>query len=146
MNVILKKARNDFKNLGWRRYLILGTVISCLAGGLSLYYAIVAALPTLNQYFDTVNHADYTNQLSDTTWINQTQLDSIDEINKVDDYTGRLFWQTSILLPHQKDRKYILLVGLDPDIKWPEVYKYTIDSGKNFNKGDDNLSFIYDNA
>ena len=146
MNIILKKARKDFKNLGWRRYLILGTVISCLAGGLSLYYAIVAALPTLNQYFDTVNHADYTYQLSDTTWINQTQLDNIDEIKKVDDYTGRLFWQTSIKLPDQKDRKYILLVGLDPNIKWPKVYNYTINSGKNFNKGDNNLSVVVDNT
>jgi len=146
MNIILKKARKDFKNLGWRRHLIIAVVILCLGGGLGLYYAIAAAMPTLNHYFDSVNHADYTYQLSDDTWINQTQLDGLDDVDEIEDYTGRLFWYASIQLPKQDDRKYLLLIGLDPDISWPIVYNYTIESGENFNQNSNNLSAVVDST
>ncbi|MFX1258107.1 MAG: hypothetical protein ACFFAN_09620, partial [Promethearchaeota archaeon] len=71
MNIILKKAIKDFKKLGWRSYLIIAVIILSLGGGLGLYYGIVAAIPMMNNYFDNVNHADYTYQLAEDTWITQ---------------------------------------------------------------------------
>ncbi|MFX0072750.1 MAG: ABC transporter permease, partial [Candidatus Hermodarchaeota archaeon] len=136
MNIILKKAIKDFRNLGWRSYLIVIVIIVSLGGGLGLYYSIQAALPEMENYFDEVNHAEYTYQLKEDTWINQTQLDGLENLDKVDDYTGRLIWQTSTVLPDQKEQKYLLLVGLDPSIDEPEVYDYTILEGDNFNEKD----------
>ena len=143
MDIILKKSIKDFKNLGWRSYLIIGTIILSLGGGLGLYYGIQASLPMMNQYFDEVNHADYTYQLSDETWITQAQLDGLRNIDSVDEYTGRLFWTTSLELPDQEERKYILLVGLDSNEKHPDVYDYTITKGENFDK-DESISAVID--
>ena len=143
MDIILKKSIKDFRNLGWRSYLIIGTIVLSLGGGLGLYYGIQAALPMMNQYFDEVNHADYTYQLSDETWITQAQLDGLRNIDSVDEYTGRLFWTTSLELPDQEERKYILLVGLDSNEKHPDVYDYTITKGENFDK-DESKSAIID--
>ena len=143
MDIILKKSIKDFRNLGWRSYLIIGTIILSLGGGLGLYYGIQASLPMMNQYFDEVNHADYTYQLSDETWITQAQLDGLDTLDEVDEYTGRLFWTTSLELPDQEERKYILLVGLDSNEKHPDVYDYTITKGENFDK-DESISAVID--
>ena len=134
MNIILKKAIKDFRNLGWRSYLIIMTIILSLGGGLGLYYGIQAALPMMDQYFDDVDHADYTYQLSDDTWITQSQLDGLRSLDEIDEYTGRLFWTTSMTLPGQDERKYVLLVGLDSNIDKPEVYNYNIKLGENFDK------------
>ncbi|MFX1258104.1 MAG: hypothetical protein ACFFAN_09605 [Promethearchaeota archaeon] len=38
MDIIIKKAIKDFKSLGWRIWLIVGTIILSLGGGLGLYY------------------------------------------------------------------------------------------------------------
>ncbi|MFX1558594.1 MAG: ABC transporter permease [Promethearchaeota archaeon] len=143
MNIILKKAIKDFRNLGWRSYLIIATIILSLGGGLGLYYGIRAALPTMNQYFNDVNHADYIYQLSDDTWVTQTQLDGLKNLDEVDEYTGRLFWSTSLKLPGQNDRKYMLLVGLDSNIESPKIYDYKIQKGENFDKND-NISVVID--
>ena len=147
MDIILKKAVKDFRKLSWRSYLIVGVIILSLGGGFGLYYQLIASLPMLNRYFDKANHADYTYQLTDDTWINQSQLDSLDDIDEIKAYTGRLFWKSSLQLPNQKDIKSLLLVGLDynvSDSKMPEVYKYYIKSGKIFDPNDDNLSIIID--
>ncbi|TFG27903.1 MAG: ABC transporter permease, partial [Promethearchaeota archaeon] len=143
MDILLRKAVKDFRKLGWRSYLIIFTIILSLGGSLGLYYGIQAALPMMNQYFDEVNHADYTYQLSDETWISQTQLDALDDIDKVDDYSGRLFWTASLELPDQNERKYLLLVGLDADLDHPEVYDYAITKGENFDK-DEEISAVID--
>ena len=145
MDIILKKAIKDFRNLGWRSYLIIATIILSLGGGLGLYYGIRATLPMMDQYFDDVNHADYTYQLSDNTWVTQAQLDGLKNLDEVDEYTGRLFWSTSLKLPGQNDRKYVLLVGLDSNIESPKVYDYTIKRGENFDKND-NLSVVIDDT
>jgi len=145
MDIILKKAIKDFRNLGWRSYLIIGTIILSLGGGLGLYYGIRAALPAMDMYFDDVNHADYTYQLSDDTWITQAQLDGLDNLDEVDEFTGRLLWSVSLQFPDQKDRKYVLLVGLDSNIEHPDVYDYNIRLGENFDK-DDNISSVIDDV
>ncbi|MFX1340858.1 MAG: ABC transporter permease [Promethearchaeota archaeon] len=145
MDIILKKAIKDFRKLGWRSYLIIGTIILSLGGGLGLYYGVQAALPMMNQYFDDVNHADYTYQLSDETWITQAQLDGLDSLKEVDEYTGRLLWRASLQLPGQQDRKYVLLVGLDSEIEHPEVYDYNIIKGDDFDR-DDNISAVIDDV
>ncbi|MFX1445952.1 MAG: ABC transporter permease [Promethearchaeota archaeon] len=145
MDIILKKAIKDFRKLGWRSYLIIGTIILSLGGGLGLYYGVQAALPMMNQYFDDVNHADYTYQLSDETWITQAQLDGLDSLKEVDEYTGRLLWRASLQLPGQQDRKYVMLVGLDSEIEHPEVYDYNIIKGDDFDR-DDNISAVIDDV
>lgn len=142
MNIILKKAVKDFRNLGWRSYLIIITIILSLGGGLGLHYGIQAAAPMLDLYFDDVNHADYTYQLSDNTWITQAQLDGLEYLDEVDDYTGRLFWTTSMTLPGQDEKKYVLLVGLDSNIDEPEVYRYNIEKGENFDKNENTTAVI----
>ncbi|MBD3339257.1 MAG: FtsX-like permease family protein [Candidatus Lokiarchaeota archaeon] len=145
MNILYKKAIKDFKKLGWRGYLIVIVVILSLGGGLGLYYSIEAALPMMNLYFDEVNHADYTYQLSETTWINQSQLDGFDNIDEVDKFTGRLFWQTSTKLSGQKDRKYLLLVGLNEAEEDPDVFDYHLLEGEDFNDEEaDNISVVVD--
>jgi putative ABC transport system permease protein len=136
MNLIYKKAIKDFKKLGWRAYLIIIVIIVSLGGSLGLYYAIQAALPMMDLYYDEVNHAEYTYQLNENTWINQSQLDGLEKLDEVDDFTGRLIWQTSTRLPEEEERKYLLLVGLDESIDDPEVYDYTIIEGDNFNDKD----------
>ncbi|MHA1436956.1 MAG: ABC transporter permease [Promethearchaeota archaeon] len=146
MNIILKKATKDFKKLGWRSYLIIAVIVLCLGGGIALNYFLFAAVPMVDDYFDDVNHADYIYQLSDNTWINQTQLDGLEDLDEIDDYTGRLFWTSSIQLSGQKDWKFLLLVGLDENIKWPKVFNYTIESGKNFNQDDNNISAVIDTS
>ncbi|MFX0186426.1 MAG: ABC transporter permease [Candidatus Hodarchaeota archaeon] len=142
MNILLKKAVKDFRNLGWRSYLIIMTIILSLGGGLGLYYATQAAIPMMDLYFDDVDHADYTYQLSDDTWITQAQLDGLEYLDEVDDYTGRLFWTTSMTLPGQDEKKYVLLVGLDSRIEEPEVYNYNIQLGENFDKNENNTAVI----
>lgn len=145
MGIILKKAIKDFRNLGWRSYLVIGTIIFSLGGGLGLYYGVRAALPMMDMYFDNVNHADYTYQLSDETWITQAQLDGLDTLDEVDDFTGRLIWRASLQFPDQKERKYVLLVGLDSNIKNPEVYDYDISEGEDLDKND-NISAVIDDV
>ncbi len=145
MGIILKKAIKDFRNLGWRSYLVIGTIIFSLGGGLGLYYGVRAALPMMDIYFDNVNHADYTYQLSDETWITQAQLDGLDTLDEVDDFTGRLIWRASLQFPDQKERKYVLLVGLDSNIKNPEVYDYDISEGEILDKND-NISAVIDDV
>ncbi len=98
----------------------------------------------MESYFDAVSHADATFQLGENSLINQTDLDRLENIDEIDSFTGRLFWMTYTKLPDQKDYKTLLLVGLDEDIKWPKVYNYTIEAGKNFNQNDDNLSVVID--
>ncbi len=142
MNIILKKAIKDFRNLGWRSYLIIFTIILSLGGGLGLHYAIQAATPMLDLYYDDANHADYTYQLSDNTWITQAQLDGLEYLDKVEDYTGRLFWTTSMTLPGQDEKKYVLLIGLDSNIDEPEVYRYNIEKGENFDKNENTTAVI----
>ncbi|MHA1147484.1 MAG: ABC transporter permease [Promethearchaeota archaeon] len=147
MGIIIKKAIKDFKNLGWRSYLIVFTIILSLGGGLGLYYGIRVAVPMMDLYYDEVNHADYTYQLSEDTWITQNQLDGLDDINQVDEYTGRLIWTTSTQLKGQEDRKYIILIGLDYNRKndgHPDVYDYTIRKGDNFDPKDNNISAVID--
>ncbi|MFX0060108.1 MAG: ABC transporter permease, partial [Candidatus Heimdallarchaeota archaeon] len=144
MNIIFKKAIKDFRNLGWRRHLIILTIILSLGGGLGLFYATQAALPMMDMYFDDVEHADYIYQLSDDAWITQAQLDGLEYLDEVDDYTGRLFWTTSMTLPGQDEKKYVLLVGLDSNIDEPEVYSYNIQLGENFDK-DENTTAVIDN-
>ena len=143
MNIIFKKAIKDFRNLGWRSYLIILTIILSLGGGLGLYYGTQAALPMMDMYFDDVDHADYIYQLSDDAWITQAQLDGLEYLDEVDDYTGRLFWTTSMTLPCQDEKKYVLLVGLDSNIDEPDVYEYNIQLGENFDK-DDNTTAVID--
>jgi len=145
MGIILKKAIKDFRNLGWRSYLVIGTIILSLGGGLGLYYGIRAALPMMDVYYDNVNHADYTYQLSDETWITQAQLDGLDNLDEVDEFTGRLIWRASLQFPDQKERKYVLLVGLDSNIKNPEVYDYDISEGEEIDKND-NISAVIDDV
>lgn len=145
MGIILKKAIKDFRNLGWRSYLVIGTIILSLGGGLGLYYGIRAALPMMDMYYDNVNHADYTYQLSDETWITQAQLDGLDNLDEVDEFTGRLIWRASLQFPDQKERKYVLLVGLDSNIKNPEVYDYDISEGEEIDKND-NISAVIDDV
>ncbi len=147
MGIILKKAINDFKNLGWRSYLIVITIILSLGGGIGIYYGIQATIPMMDLYYDEVNHADYTYQLSEETWITQSQLDELDDIKEVKDYTGRLLWTTSTQLKGQDERKYILLIGLDyieKDNGHPKVYDYTIREGDNFDPEDNNISVVID--
>ncbi len=145
MGIILKKAIKDFRNLGWRSYLVIGTIILSLGGGLGLYYSIRAALPMMDMYYDNVNHADYTYQLSDETWITQAQLDGLDTLDEVDEFTGRLIWRASLHFPNQKERKYVLLIGLDSNIKNPEVYDYDISEGEDLDKND-NISAVIDDV
>ena len=145
MGIILKKAIKDFRNLGWRSYLVIGTIIFSLGGGLGLYYGVRAALPMMDMYFDNVNHADYTYQLSDETLITQAQLDGLDTLDEVDEFTGRLIWRASLQFPNQEERKYVLLVGLDSSIKNPEVYDYDISEGEDLDKND-NISAVIDDV
>jgi len=147
MDIILKKAIKDFNNLGWRSYLIIFTIIFSLGGGLGLYYGVYVAMPMLNQYFDDVNHADFTYYLADGNWINQSQLDGLEDLEEIDSYTGRLIWITNLNLPNQRERKFISLIGLDynkTDLKKPKVYDYTIKSGDNFDPEANNLSVVMD--
>ncbi len=147
MDIILKKAIKDFKNLGWRSYLIILTIIFTLGGGLGLYYGVHVAMPMLNKYFDDVNHADYTYHLAEGSWINQSQLDGLQDLEEVDEYTGRLIWTTNLVLSNQRDRKFISLIGLDyneTDLKKPKVYDYMIQSGENFDPEVNNLSAVID--
>ena len=145
MGIVLKKAIKDFRNLGWRSYLVIGTIILSLGGGLGLFYGVQAALPMMDMYYDDVNHADYIYQLSDNTWITQSQLDGLKNIDEVDEYTGRLFWSTSLTLPGQDERKYVLLVGLDSRIENPDVYDYNIRLGEDIDKYD-NISAVIDDV
>jgi putative ABC transport system permease protein len=83
--------------------------------------------------------------LSDETWITQAQLDGLASLEEVDEYTGRLLWSASLQLPDQKDRKYVLLVGLDTEIEEPEVYDYNLRLGEDFDKSD-NISAVIDDV
>lgn len=144
MNYIIKKARKDFKKLGWRKYLIIAVISLSLGGGLAANYMITGAMPMINKYFENANRGDYTYQLSETTWITQTDLDGLKDVEGVDDFTGRLFWPTHIQLEGQNDWKYVLLVGLDENQASPNIYKYEIDSGRNYNPKNNNISAIID--
>ncbi|GAG61191.1 unnamed protein product, partial [marine sediment metagenome] len=72
-------------------------------------------------------------------------MDGLDTLDEVDEFTGRLIWSASLQFPNQKDRKYVLLVGLDSSIKNPEVYDYHITSGEDFDKND-NISAVIDDV
>ena len=41
MNYLLKKARRDFKKLGWRKYLILAVIALCIGGSLAINYTMM---------------------------------------------------------------------------------------------------------
>lgn len=144
MSIIFKKSRRDFKKLGWRSILMIVVISLSLGGTLALLYAIDASKPMIENYYEEANHADYTYQLGDTTWINQNELDGLQNLDTIKNYTGRLFWATSIKIEGDDDWKYLLLIGLDEDIDEPNVYKYKIDSGKNFNQDESNISAILD--
>ncbi len=147
MDIILKKSIKDFKNLGWRSYLIILTIIFTLGGGLGLYYGFHVAMPMLNRYFDEANHADYTYQLAEGSWINQSQLDGLQDLEEVDEYTGRLIWTTNLVLSNQSERKFISLIGLEynkTDLEKPKVYDYKIESGENYDPEFNNLSVVID--
>jgi len=147
MDVILRKAIKDFKKLGWRSYLIILTIVFAVGGGLGMLYYSFAAIPMVNNYFDEVNHADYVYELSDGSWMNQTELDNLEDINEIDEYTGRLFWYTSMKLEGQNDIKSVILIGLDYEAsERPKVYDYNIKSGENFNPNDNNLSCVIDDT
>ncbi|MBN1216253.1 MAG: ABC transporter permease [Candidatus Lokiarchaeota archaeon] len=146
MDFLLKKAYRDFNKLGWRKYLILGVISLCIGGSLAINYTISASLPMIDSYFNSANHADYTYQFNDNSWINSSQFNEIKNIPEIDKCTGRLIWSTSIKLAGQQDWKYVLLIGLNSTIDSPEVYKYFIRSGENFNQGSNNLSAVIDNS
>ncbi len=144
MSIILKKARKDFKKLGWRSVLMIMVIALSLGGALALLYAVDAANPMIDNYYDDADHADYTYQLGETSWISQSELDELKNLEEIKSYTGRLFWTTSIKLEGEDDYKYLLLIGLDGTIDEPEVYKYSIESGKNFNEDGSKISAIVD--
>ncbi len=144
MKVFHKKAFKDFRKFGWRSILIILILVLSIGGSLGFIYVILAADPWIESYFDNVNHADYVYQLEESTWINQSVLDGFSDQDEVKDYTGRLFWKSSLKLEGQNEVKYILLVGLDPLVEVPKVFNYTIESGKNFNQNSNNLSIVID--
>ncbi|MHA1148149.1 MAG: ABC transporter permease [Promethearchaeota archaeon] len=145
MKVFNLKAFRDFKQFGWRSILIIFILILSIGGSLGFIYVLLASDPWLETYFDDVNHPDYVYQLEDSTWINQNQLDGLDDLSVINDYTGRLFWRSSLKLEGVDEVKYILLVGLDPSIDHPKVFDYTLKSGKNFNDNDESeLSVVID--
>ncbi len=147
MKVFHRKAFKDFRKFGWRSILIIFILVLSIGGSLGFIYVLFAADPWMESYFDSVNHADYVYQLEDSTWINQLELDGLDTLDTLDevqDYTGRLFWRTSLKLENQNEVKYILLVGLDPSIELPKLFSYTIVSGKNINQNINNLSILID--
>ena len=144
MRIFHKKALKDFKKFGWRSYLIIFILVLSIGGSLGFIYVLLAADPWMESYFDNVNHADYVYQLEDNAWINQTELDGLNDLDEVEYYTGRLFWRSSLKLEDHNEMKYILLVGLDNSIELPNVFNYTIESGNNFNNNDNNLSLLID--
>ncbi|MFX0030530.1 MAG: FtsX-like permease family protein, partial [Candidatus Hermodarchaeota archaeon] len=144
MKVFHRKALKDFKKFGWRSYLIIFILVLTIGGSLGFIYVLLAADPWMNTYFDKFNHADYIYQLEDNTWMNQTELDGLSNLEEVESYTGRLFWKSSMKLEGQNEMKHILLVGLDPSIELPKVFNCTIKSGNNFNDNDNNLSIVID--
>jgi len=144
MKVFKKKAFTDFKEFGWRSLLVICVIVLTLGGSLAFFYAIITSPIWMDKYFDEYNHADYIYQLDDDTWINQSQLDNLEYIDEIDAYTGRLFWSTYLKLSGQKESKYILFVGLDDDLRSPEVYKYSMTSGENFNEDNNELNAVID--
>jgi ABC-type lipoprotein release transport system permease subunit len=144
MKVFHKKAFKDFRKFGWRSILIILILILSIGGSLGFIYVSLAADPWIESYFDNVNHADYIYQLEESTWINQSVLDGLSNQEEVEDYTGRLFWKSSLKLEGQNEVKYILLVGLDPLVEVPKVFNYAIESGSNFNQNNNNLSIVID--
>ena len=101
MKVFKKKAFKDFKEFGWRSILIICVIVLTLGGSLAFIYTLISSPIWMERYFDNVNHADYIYQLDDDTWINQTQLNNLEYIDEIDEFTGRLFW--SIGFPHLND-------------------------------------------
>jgi len=77
--------------------------------------------------------------------VDSSVLDGLSNQDEVKDYTGRLFWKSSLKLEGQNEVKYILLVGIDPLVEMSKVFNYTIESGKNFNQNGNNLSIVIDN-
>ncbi len=146
MNFLFKKAIRDFRKLGWRKYLILSVIALCIGGSLAINYTISSSMPMMNSYFNSANHADYIYQLDDNSWINSTQLNNLNKVQEIKDFTGRLFWPTSIKLEGQNDWKYVLLIGLNATYDYPEVYRYFMKSGINFNQDSNNLSAIVDDT
>ena len=144
MKVFHKKAFKDLKKFGWRSYLIIFILVLSIGGSLGFIYVLLAADPWMDSYFDNVNHADYIYQLEDSAWINQIELDGLNDLDEVEHYTGRLFWRSSLKLEGQNEMKYILLVGLDPSIELAKVFNYSIESGNNFNTNSNNLSVVID--
>lgn len=138
------KAYRDIKDFGWRSVLIIFILVLSIGGSLGFIYVLFASDPWLDSYFDEVNHPDYVYQLEDSTWINQVQLDGLDQLDEIEDYTGRLFWRSSLKIEGVNEVKYILLVGLDPSIDHPKVFDYSLESGENFNDNGDNLSVVID--
>ena len=61
-------------------------------------YVLLASDPWLDSYFDEIDHPDYVYQLEDSTWINQDQLDGLEDLDEIKDCTGRLFWRASLKL------------------------------------------------
>ncbi len=144
MKVFNLKAYRDLKDFGWRSILIIFILVLSIGGSLGFIYVLFASDPWLDSYFDNVNHPDYVYQLESSTWINQNQLDGLDDLKEVDEYTGRLFWRCSLKIEGVDEVKYILLVGLDSSIDQPKVFDYSIESGKNFNNNGNNLSVVID--
>jgi putative ABC transport system permease protein len=144
MRVFKKKAFTDFKEFGWRSVLIIGVIVLTLGGSLAFFYTIITSPIWMDNYFDEYNHADYIYQFNDNTWINQSQLDNLEYLDEIDAYTGRLFWSTYLKLPGEEESKYILFVGLDDDLRSPEVYKYSIVSGDNFNEDNNERNAVID--
>ncbi|MHA2036833.1 MAG: hypothetical protein ACW98X_10390, partial [Promethearchaeota archaeon] len=144
MKVFHKKAFKDFRKFGWRSILIILILILSIGGSLGFIYVSFAADPWIESYFDNVNHADYVYQLEESTWMNQSVLDDLNQTNEVEDFTGRLFWKSSLKLEGQNEVKYVLLVGLDPLVDVPKVFNYALESGNNFNQNGNNLSIVLD--
>ena len=144
MKVFNLKAYRDLKDFGWRSILIIFILFLSIGGSLGFIYVLLATDPWLDSYFNEVNRPDYVYQLDDSTWINQGQLDDMHNLNAIKDYTGRLFWRSSLKLEGVDEVKYILLVGLDPSIDHPHVFDYKIEEGKNFNDNGNNLSVVID--
>ena len=144
MKIFNKKAFRDYKNFGWRSILIIFILVLSIGGSLAFIYVLLAADPWMESYFDDANHADYVYQLEEDTWINQTQLDGLEDLDEIKDYTGRLFWRTSLKLKGVNEVKYIQLVGLEGSQDKPDVFDYTLKSGKNFNDNGKNISVVID--
>ncbi|KKK40596.1 hypothetical protein LCGC14_0500730 [marine sediment metagenome] len=144
MKVFHRKAFKDFKKFGWRSVLIILILALSVGGSLGFIYVLLAGDPWIEAYYDNVNHADYVYQLENSAWINQSELDGLNDLEEVKDYTGRLFWKSAMKLEGQNEVKYILLVGLEPSKPQPNVFNYTLSSGKHFTSDGNNLSIVID--